>query len=77
MQETTHPVYDYQSLESFFEDISTIQEVAAYLDKLLYCLVYYQYKEGIDMDEFARMYFDIHELKEVLQEINNQGHGNK
>ena len=67
MQETIKTVYDYQGLESFFEDVSSPQEIALHLDHLLYFLVYYEHKE--DVQGFYEIYSDIFEFKQVLQTL--------
>lgn len=67
MQEAIKTVYDYQSLETFFEDISNPQEIALHLDQLLYFLVYYEHNEGIQ--GFYEIYSDIFEFKSVLQNM--------
>ena len=60
-----NPVYNYQALDLFFEDIISPQETALYLDHLLHFLVYFEHKEEIY--EFYHIYSEIFELKQVLQ----------
>jgi hypothetical protein len=69
IQDTKAPtlIYDYAGLETFFSDISSPQETALHIDQLLHCLVYYQYKEGIE--GFYGIYSEIFELKCVLQNM--------
>ena len=69
MQETTNPVYDYQPLQSYFEDIATPGQIAHHLDQLLFFLVYHQEKEGSQV--FYEMYCDIFDFKLVLQRMQN------
>lgn len=37
---TPTQLYDHETLETFFEDIASPQEIARHLDQLLYFLVY-------------------------------------
>jgi hypothetical protein len=59
----------YETLETFFEDVASPQEIERHLDQLLYCLVYYEHKEGTQ--NFFEIYKDIFEFKTVLQTIKN------
>jgi len=67
MQERVKTVYNYQGLETFFDDISSPQEIAGHLDQLLYFLVYYEHKEGVQ--GFYEIYSDIFEFKQILQTL--------
>lgn len=58
-------IYNYEPLETFFTDVADAQEIAHHLDQLLYFLVYYEHKEG--MQGFYEIYSDIFEFKRVLQ----------
>lgn len=67
--------YDYSSLEIFFSDVSSPQEIIEHLDQLLYFLVYYEHKEGVQ--GFYHIYSEIFEFKRVLQTmIREEDHGN-
>lgn len=58
-------VYNYEALDTYFDEITSPQETAGHLDHLLHFLIYYEHKE--DMYEFYDMYCEIFELKQVLQ----------
>ena len=61
--------YNYETLYTFFEDVASPQEIAQHLDQLLYYLVYYEHKEGVQ--NFFEIYIDIFEFKTALQTIKN------
>ena len=67
MPGTNLKLYDYETLDTFFEDVASPQEIERHLDQLLYCLVYYEHKEGIQ--GFYEIYTEIFEFKRVLQTI--------
>ena len=67
MKETADTVYGYQSLETFFKDISSLQDIIFHLDRLLHFLVYYEHKEGVQ--GFYEIYSDVFEFKQVLQTL--------
>ena len=69
MQETTNTIYDYESLQTFFEDIATPQQIALHLDLLLFYLVCHQEQGKEHLDDFSRIYADIFDLKRVLQNM--------
>lgn len=58
---------NYEPLTTFFADVASPQETADHLDQLLYFLVYYEHKEGVQ--GFYDIYSDIFEFKRVLQNI--------
>lgn len=64
---TPNQLYNHETLETFFEDVASVQEIAVHLDQLLYFLVYYEHKEGVQ--GFYEIYSDIFEFKRVLQTI--------
>jgi len=69
------PVYRYEALAEYFEAFATPAQTADHLDQLLFCLVYFEHKEGIQA--YLEVYGDIFELKRVLQTmITEEGHGN-
>ena len=72
---TFSQAYDYEALETYFKDIAPPQEITMCLDQLLYFLVYYEHKEGVQ--GFFSIYSQIFELKQVLQTmIKTKAHGN-
>lgn len=56
-----------EPLTIFFKDVASPQEIIGHLDQLLYFLVYYEHKEGIQ--GFYEIYSDIFEFKQVLQTL--------
>ena len=71
MQETTKPIYDYQELQTFFEERADPQQIARHLDYLLYFVVYYLHKEKTQ--GFYREYSDIFDFKQILQNMEKAG----
>lgn len=62
---------NYEPITIFFEDVASPQEIVLHLDQLLYCLVYYEHKEGIE--DLHEIYSDIFEFKQVLQILIKSG----
>lgn len=58
---------DLSELCEYLNKICKPRQLIRHLDELLYFLVYYHYKEGVECDWFT--YSDIHELKQVLEKI--------
>jgi hypothetical protein len=72
---TFTPVYNYQALDEFFDQLADPQQIAGYLDHLLHFLVYYEHKELYC--DYYPMYSEIFELKQILQTmIREEAHGN-
>jgi hypothetical protein len=72
---TPTPAYDYTALDEFFKEITDPGEIARYLEELLYFLVYYEHKEGIQ--GYYNIYSKIFEFKQVLQTMTRrEAHGN-
>jgi len=62
---------DYEPLRAFFARMASPQELAAHLEQLLYFLVYYEHKEGVQA--FYEIYSNVFEFKRVLQGITQTG----
>jgi hypothetical protein len=56
---------NYEPMTAYFAKMASPQELAAHLDQLLYFLVYYEHREGIQ--GFYGLYSDVFEFKRVLQ----------
>jgi len=63
--------YNYQELQTFFEERIDPQEIARHLDYLLYFVVYYLHKEKTQ--GFYREYSDIFDFKQILQNMEKAG----
>lgn len=58
---------NYEPMAAYFTRMANPQELAAHLDQLLYFLVYYEHREGVQ--SFYELYSDVFEFKRVLQNM--------
>jgi hypothetical protein len=69
--------YNYEALESFFNEIADPRQTACHLGHLLHFLVYYQ-REQNNIEDYYHIYSEIFELQQVLLSMTNTGeHGNQ
>ena len=67
MGTTANDLYDYRGMDAFFGGMSSPQQMAAHLDRLLYFLVYHGHREG--EQGIYGVYADVFEFKCVLQDL--------